>query len=213
MASEGRWAVLRRPSVLGPSLSDEERADQLARILLARYGVVTRECLEHEMSADWALLYPVLQRMELRAEVRRGLFVSGLSGVQFALPEAVERLRATMASAEQALVVLNACDPANLFGGDLPEVAGRFARLPSNWCVLARGKPILIAEENGERIRTDLPMDSESVRQALQALLARPHAPRHITVTQWNGEAILGTRAETLLGSLGFQRVPKGMEL
>jgi ATP-dependent Lhr-like helicase len=78
---------------------------------------VARESLDREtLPADWSQLYSVLQNMELRGEVRRGYFVTGLSGAQFALPEAVERLRAAPGD---AVFLLNAADPANIYGGDI----------------------------------------------------------------------------------------------
>ena len=114
----GRWSLVHRAGALGPPASDEARAERLARILLARYGIVSRDVLEREAGAwEWQQLYRVYQRLELRGEVRRGYFVTGLSGIQFALPEAVEALRSRDAS-DSAIVVLNATDPAHLLGSD-----------------------------------------------------------------------------------------------
>ncbi len=200
---EGRWSVLRRPSVLGPSLSAEERAARQAGILLARYGVVMREHLERESGFDWASLYPVFQRMELRGEVRRGYFVAGLSGVQFALPEAVEGLRTD--DGDDALTVVNACDPALL-----PGVGP--ARLASNHVVLSRGRVALGIEENGERMTPNVQATSDEMLAALGAWLARPNAPRHCRIALWAGAPVLGGPAEPLLRSLGFQRTPNAME-
>ncbi len=99
----GRWSPVHRSAVLGTPLSAEERAARLARIALARHGVVTQELLARvesravngeEQPWEWGELFGQLQRMELRGEVRRGYFIAGLSGVQYALPEAVEGLRA-----------------------------------------------------------------------------------------------------------------------
>ncbi len=121
-ASAGRWALIHRAGILGPALAPDERLRRLARLLLARYGVVARESLDREtLPADWSQLYPVLQNMELRGEVRRGYFVTGLSGAQFALPEAVERLRAAPGD---AVFLLNAADPANIYGGDIALPSG-----------------------------------------------------------------------------------------
>jgi ATP-dependent Lhr-like helicase len=207
----GRWSLVYRAGVLGPQLSDEGRAEQLARLLLARYGVVTRECLVHEeVNGDWSWLYPHFQRMELRGEVRRGYFVAGLAGVQFALPEAVERLRKSSETDEP--IVLNATDPANLFGGELSDVALRFSRVPSTHVVLERGQPILVAEDNGERITTLAGIAPDSIPRALQAYLARPHAARHVVVSQWNGASVLGSEGQPLLEALGFYRAPNEME-
>ncbi len=205
--AQGRWSLVHRAGVLGPALNDEERAEKLARVLLARYGVLTRDCLEREdIPSDWGSLYLQLQRMEMRGEVRRGYFVTGLAGVQFALPEAVEQLRQP---GQETVLVLNATDPANIYGGEVPEISVRFAHVPSTHVVLQRGMPVLIAEDNGERITTTPDADA---RQALDAYLHRPNAPRHILISQWNGAAVLGSPAEELLHGFGFHRAPKGME-
>ncbi|MDE3088044.1 MAG: DEAD/DEAH box helicase [Chloroflexota bacterium] len=203
---QGRWSLAHRVGVLGQPLTDDERADKLARVLLARYGIVTREALEREDICDWASLYPTFQRMEMRGEIRRGYFVAGLGGAQFALPEAVEQLRA---ASDDTLIVLNAADPANIYGAELPD-APRFARVPSTHVVLWRGQPVLVAEDNGERITAR--GEESAINRALQAYLARPNAARHVVIEQWNSESVLGSAAESLLRALGFSRTPKGME-
>ncbi len=212
-ARAGRWSLVYRPRVLGPAMSLAERAASLAAVLLARYGVLTRETLEHEQElVDWALLYPELERMEMRGQVRRGYFVAGLPGVQFALPEAVEKLRAAAASPQDSPVVLNATDPANVFGPERTEVPIRFARLSSTWVVLDRGRPVLVAEDGGNRITSDPGVERDAVERALPAFLDRPNAPRHVAVTQWNGAGVLGSAFESLLRAHGFRRTPAGME-
>ena len=120
---------MHRIGVWGKEVPFEERIARQARQLLQCYGVVTREALENleESGWDWAALYAQLQILEMRGEVRRGYFVQGLPGVQFALPEAVERLRDWTrpdAPGAEELVLLNACDPANLFGPALPGPEG-----------------------------------------------------------------------------------------
>jgi ATP-dependent Lhr-like helicase len=213
---QGRWSLVHRAAVLG-QFSDDERADRRARVLLARYGVVTRECLEREeLPSEWASLYPVLQRMEMRGEVRRGYFVNGFTGAQFALPEAVEQLRAAgrgeqppTPTADESFIVLNAADPANIFGGELGN-APRFARVPSTHIVLQRGQPVLIAEDNGARITAH--GDESALKRALQTYLARPNAPRHVAIETWNGADVWSSASESILRALGFARTPKGME-
>ena len=204
----GRWSLVHRAGVLG-QFSEDERADRLARVLLVRYGIVTRDGLEREdILGEWARLYPVFQRMEMRGEIRRGYFVEGLGGAQFALPDAVEQLRA---GTGEALFVLNAADPANIFGGELAN-APRFARVPSTHVVLSRGQPILVAEDNGERILTSPTWDPTTITRALRTYLARPNAARHVAIEKWNGESVQGSAAELILHTLGFNRTPKGME-
>ncbi len=212
-AREGRWSLLHRFAVMGSPLSDEERQLLLAQVLLARYGIFARECLELEQgNAEWALLYPVFQLMELRDQVRRGYFVTGLSGIQFALPEAVERLRRSGLTQDEAFIVMNATDPANLFTLVKATEALHFARVPSTFLVVRHGQPILVAEESGARITTQPNASMDLIHRALLALVNRPNAPRHIVTEQWNGEPVLSSPAEPFLHSLGFKRTPKGME-
>jgi ATP-dependent helicase Lhr and Lhr-like helicase len=218
----GRWSLVHRVAVLGPPLPMEERAERMARILLERYGIVTRECLAVEDgTVDWGNLYHVLQRLEMRGEVRRGLFVAGLPGVQFALPEAVEKLRvlSDRDGADDIMIVLSAADPANLFGSELPDgpltANGEplmFARVPSSHLVLRQGQPVLVAEDNGERITTAQGVEPDTVQRALKAYVDRPGAPRRTVITQWNAKPVLGTAAQAWLQPLGFSRTPSGME-
>src|SRR5688572_23483713 len=116
MAPAGsRWSRIR----LGRSLV--ARADAwnagpaaIARHWLARYGIVARNWWRRERPpVPWRSIYLELKRMEFRGEVRRGYFVRGLAGAQFALPEAVEQLRATEPDATAPFVVIAASDPAN----------------------------------------------------------------------------------------------------
>ncbi|MDQ2921838.1 MAG: hypothetical protein M3R52_09560, partial [Acidobacteriota bacterium] len=114
MSSAGRWSLLNRvgqaflpvpaegqrdrgsrPSVAETSQFDAEAAEEIARILLKRYGVVFKRLLEREgIALPWRVLLRIYHRLEARGEIRGGRFVAGISGEQFALPEAVGMLRA-----------------------------------------------------------------------------------------------------------------------
>jgi ATP-dependent Lhr-like helicase len=242
----GRWSLVHRIGVWGRDVPFEERLARQARQLLQCYGVVTRESVRvWETVSDestgngglsWGTLYAQFQLMEMRGEVRRGYFVQGLPGVQFALPEAVERLREWTRPQYpgEELVLLNACDPANLFGPALPgtdaaagegavneestseETDGpiggendpaRFTRIPANYGVLLRGRPVLLLETGAERVTTlpDLPPDT--LRRALK--LAVEHVGtklRRLTVKEWNGQPILESPIAPHLEGLGFRR-------
>jgi ATP-dependent Lhr-like helicase len=105
--------------------------DAHARILLCRYGVLFRELLTRESNAPkWRDLLPILRRLEARGEIRGGRFVTGFSGEQFALPQAVESLRATRNQDSQHEIPVAAADPMNLAGivipGDrVPAIPGK----------------------------------------------------------------------------------------
>jgi ATP-dependent Lhr-like helicase len=112
----GRWAVLRAPGAAAAAPAESNEA--LAQQLLQRYGVVVRELLAREARAPaWRILLSIYRRMEARGEIRGGRFIAGLVGEQFALPEAVEALRAVRRIPdERDAVLVAAADPLNLVG-------------------------------------------------------------------------------------------------
>jgi ATP-dependent Lhr-like helicase len=124
----GRWTAVRSARSAEGRDADVET---LARALLRRYGVVFRRVLTREPdAAPWRDLTRVYRRLEARGEIRGGRFVAGMSGEQFALPEAVERLREVRrVPTDGTLVTISAADPLNLAGiitaGDRIRVAGR----------------------------------------------------------------------------------------
>jgi ATP-dependent Lhr-like helicase len=137
--SEGRFSLVPDAAAGGT-----ERARALAESLLARHGIVTRETLRREdVPGGFTALYPVLRAMEEAGHVRRGYFVAGLGGAQFAFRGAEGRLRA--APDDASAVVLAACDPANAYGSSLPwprEAEKRFARSPGAFVILREGRLI-----------------------------------------------------------------------
>ncbi len=137
----GRWALLRAGAE--PGADDPIRA---ARLLLRRWGVVVREVLARETRMPpWRMLLGALRALEARGEIRGGRFVAGLVGEQFALPEAVETLRAIRRRAEEEeVVVVSASDPLNLVGGLLP--GARIAPAAREVIAFRDGAPV----ESGE---------------------------------------------------------------
>ena len=108
----GRW------SILIADTDREEAVETQARALLKRYGVIFRRLLTREPNAaPWRELARIYRRLEARGEIRGGRFVTGMSGEQFALPEAVENLREIRRTPPDGhLTVISACDPLNLIG-------------------------------------------------------------------------------------------------
>ena len=129
-----------------------------ARQLLERYGVLTREAALGEGSeGGFAGVYPVLKALEDRGELRRGYFVSGLGAAQFALPGAVDRLRAAREPDEKVRnIVLAATDPAQPYGAALPwpESAGRPARQAGAHVLLVDGHLVAYLERGGHSVAT-----------------------------------------------------------
>ena len=157
--------------------------------MLDRYGVLTREMVALDAWAPpWRELVHLLGRAELRGEVRRGYFVEGLSGVQYASAEAAEGLARLAAGgvSEPEPILMSTLDPANLYGSgaplDVPLLEGGTARLvrsPANYLVLCGGRPTLIIEAFGRRL-TGLASASEAELRAALALvptLAGPSIP------------------------------------
>src|SRR5262249_49071337 len=120
--SEGRWSLL--PMARAGSLqpTETERRMALARTLLERYGVLTREAVHAEgIAGGFSAVYDVLKALEDSGRIRRGYFVAGLGATQFALPGADDRLRALRdPSDEPRTFVLAATDPGNPYGAAIP---------------------------------------------------------------------------------------------
>ena len=172
----GRWSLLRTPSDLGEDRSATEIAREQAGQLLRRYGIVAREVHRREHMLPWGVIAADLQRMEMRGDIRRGYFLEGLSGMQFALPGAVESIRSVREADGSSIVVLNSCDPASPYGivererqavGEPAEgrEEGRHRRVggsgpaavqraPSTFIVLRDGVPVMVMENYGKRVRT-----------------------------------------------------------
>jgi len=222
--SDGRWSLL--PGKPGRV---EEQAVYLARALLRRYGIVAKElAMLDPWMLPWRVLYEVLDKMELSGQVRRGYFIKGLSGAQFALPEAALLLRNLDLSAPVPVsgVLLHSLDPANLFGSgapfDMPPLEGGqkpFVRRLGNWLVIRAGWPVLVVEQHGRKISTlpgTLMADIAEAVALLPGVLAgdRGLSNRHkITVEAWNDRPVLLTEGGKLLESIGFVRDYQGMTL
>src|SRR2546429_4723196 len=124
----GRWSLV--STLVGAGANPTERLHSEAGVLLQRHGVLTRDAVVVEgWPGGFAGLYPVLRAMEESGRIRRGYFVEGLGGSQFALPGAVDRLR-TLRESGGRIVALAATDPANAYGLVLPwpDSGGRMAR-------------------------------------------------------------------------------------
>ena len=140
-------------------------------MLLARYGVLFRDLLQREANAPkWRDLLRMLRRLEARGEVRGGRFVQGFNGEQFALPEAVESLRATRDLAHDNMVTLAASDPMNLIGIVIPgerasAVAGKKIHLRGGVACDSNGDPLdAVATPAG--IRRNSPRATQPEHQA-----------------------------------------------
>jgi ATP-dependent Lhr-like helicase len=214
----GRWSLVRSPGVLGSPGDEEEIAARQAAQLLQRYGIVAREFYRREDLLPWPLVALQFQRMEMRGEIRRGYFIQGLSGMQYALPAAVDELRRLKSEQveRQPVIVINACDPANIYGPGI-ELPGRGegqpapGRLPGNFVALCGGTPILWIENLGGKIWTIGRPETEQVTEALTLLADRSKLPpqirpfREIILEYWDGERPARTAWAGVLRQLGFK--------
>ena len=115
----GRWNPIRPPVREDGAVADDAALEHVARTLLRRHGVLCFRLLEREAPwlPAWRDLVRVLRRLEARGEVRGGRFIAGVSGEQYALPDAVAMLRRIRRQApDGAWICLSAADPANLLG-------------------------------------------------------------------------------------------------
>jgi ATP-dependent Lhr-like helicase len=177
-AGAGRWSLV--APLLEPRPTATEAAHARALQLLERYGVLTREAaLGEGAEGGFAGVYPVLKALEERGQVRRGYFVAGLGAAQFALPGAVDRLRAEReGTADEGAppVVLAATDPAQPFGAALPwpESGGRPARAAGALVVLADGAPLAYLERGAHTlVRFPAGVDDDRWAGALGELVDR----------------------------------------
>src|SRR6185312_15881279 len=188
----------------------------LAELLLERQGIVTRDGVRAEgIPGGYGAVYAELRALETLGLCRRGYFVEGLGGAQFALGGAVERLRDLRERPEEPeALVLAAADPAQPYGGALPwpkRAGARAARVAGAFVVLLGGEPVLYVERGG---RTLVPLrdpDEEWLRQALKALVAhvRTTGGKRLAVERFDGQPVGETEVMPLLLEAGFLAGPR----
>ncbi len=216
--SAGRWWPV--AAVLG-AVRPTAQAHALASMLLDRYGVVTREAAACEgISGGFSTVYPVLKAMEEAGRVRRGYFIEGLGGAQFALPGAVERLRAQRDPPDEpTALILAATDPAQPYGAIIPfprrEEAGRraLARTAGARVVLVNGAPVLYLERGGRAAVTLPAFEDEVVAAAAIAAFARDAAAtnRPFAVERLDGEPAGSSPAAAAFVRAGFAPGYRGL--
>src|SRR5437867_3955640 len=176
----GRWSLLRAhitspPSGNGAESSAREAAiEKFARALLRRYGVVFRRLLEREtLGVNWYDLGRIYRRWEARGEIRGGYFVGGVSGEQFALPEAIGLLRSIRKGPSNGeLITLSAADPLNLQGILTP--GPRIASLTASRILFRDGLPIAALEAGEIHKVSEADVSDSQIETALRVGKLRP---------------------------------------
>jgi len=237
-AAAGRWSLL-------PDRDTDatRRAHAAAEALLDRHGILTRGAVMAEhVAGGFAAVYPVLKAFEETGRCRRGYFVEGLGGAQFAMAGAVDRMRALAQPRREespwqpqvpggwrerqrrddsGALVLAATDPANPYGAALPwpdrpgEHGGhRPGRKAGALVVLVDGELTLYVERGGKTLLSwsEDPACVQPAADAL-ALAVREGMLGRLAVERADGEAVLTSPLGTALEAAGFRPTPRGLRL
>ncbi|HHY46161.1 MAG TPA: DEAD/DEAH box helicase [Firmicutes bacterium] len=224
----GRWFLVQEPQGAQEGAQSQLDPEAMCNTLLDRYGVLTREVAASE-GVSWSLLRETLEIWEALGKVRRGYFVRGMSGIQYARPEDVEALRAARSAPPDRPCVrferfcgLVAQDPANPWGRIIPWPEGLRQAPAPRALVLRDGAPVLVAEGEKARISSMFPLSDEDLAPALAELVkvlswihsGSSSGRRRLEIVEWDGEPVissLGGRAASILSALGFERGPRSM--
>ena len=221
--SEGRWSL----TPLREQVSATERLAATAAQLLQRYGVFTRSMATREMTpGGFASLYPVFKAMEEAGKVRRGYFVEGLGGAQFATAGADDMLRARADSHNPPQVVtLAATDPANAYGAALPwpkpgsgnrdnTDLPRPQRAAGALVVLADGKLLAYLGKSGAKLMTFLATDEPDRTQQMNllanALANRARSHSQLMLQEIDGARPAASPLAEALAAVGFAAISQG---
>ncbi|MEH1125447.1 ATP-dependent helicase [Micromonospora sp. CPCC 206061] len=217
----GRWSLLPERDT-----DPTHRAAALADTLLERHGVVTRGAVAAEGApGGFAAVYPVLAALEERGSARRGYFVEGLGAAQFAVPGAVDRLRALADDhrGSATALVLAATDPANPYGAALPwpdrvlaqEGAGHRPGRKAGALVALIGGELALYVERGGRTLLSFVDDGDALASAAKALADAVHsgALGALSVERADGEAVHTSPLRDALTAAGFRATPRGLRL
>jgi ATP-dependent Lhr-like helicase len=220
---QGRWSLTERLFTGAPDHAQRMRAT--SEVMLERYGIVTRETVLAEgVAGGFATLYGELVNLETLGTARRGYFVEGLGGAQFALPAAIERLRGLRADEPAGALVLAATDPANPFGASLPwpkrDGNRRPSRVPGAYVVTLDAEPSLYVERGGKGVislRDPLEdgLPAPWLAEALEALAEHVRRGRlkRLALERFDGDPVVGSAFEDVLVQIGFRLGPRRLTL
>ena len=225
-AAEGRWSLL--PVSRRSRAAQTEWAAAVAQQLLTRHGIVTRETVaSEEIAGGFSGVYQVLKAMEDAGRIRRGYFVAGLGGAQFAQPGGLDLLRSHRDAPESPrTVIIAATDPANPYGAiarwpemTLPGEAGRGpTRTVGALVVLVDGFPAAYLRR-GERellmfAPADEPLHSRLIHEVARALLrlATSAGRGGMLISEIDGMAATTHPSARLFVEEGFAATAMGLQ-
>ncbi|MES2210850.1 MAG: DEAD/DEAH box helicase [Chloroflexota bacterium] len=220
----GRWSQVR---VTDGAATPTMRLHATALALLDRHGVLVRDAVMAEgLTGGFAGVYPVLRALEDAGRIRRGYFVEGLGAAQFALPGAIDRLRAvrdaTGEGGRPIVFVLAAADPANPYGAALAwprrgdDDRRPLARSAGAYVVVVDGLATLYLERGGRTLQTLAPFDAEAVAAlAVPALrsLVGDGRERELVITKVDGLPVADSPHRAALLAAGFVAGYRGLVL
>ncbi len=220
-AVAGRWSLAER--LFRGDIDPAERRRATAELLTERHGVLTRSAaLSEGVPGGYSAIYPALGELETLGTLRRGYFIAGLGGAQFAMPGAVERLRDlrdAQPDDDPRALVLGAADPAQPYGAAAPWPAREGNRSPSRvfgaQVVLVNGAPALYMERGGKGLLTFPETGESALARAVGALAGWILADRRrrAAIERVDGEPVFGSTLEPILAAAGFRTDLRGLVL
>ncbi len=218
----GRWFSVNSFAVMGKNIDDSLRAERQARMLLRRYGILVKEWYRREEGLiPWYRIFQVLKRLEWQGEIRRGYFIKGLSGVQFALPEALdllEKIQSPPLEDNTSAIAISTIDPSLPLGGavswNVSNTEGKtipVTRQASNHLIFQNGRVIAYTEQYGDRINiTDniSPDQSEALCDVIKNWLKLPAAltfRQRMEVSLIDGKVAVNSPVAQIFTKNGFE--------
>jgi ATP-dependent helicase Lhr and Lhr-like helicase len=223
----GRWSLVGDVAAAVPAGERTQRLHAVTLALLDRYGIVTREAVIAEgLEGSFSAVYPILGALEEAGRIRRGYFVEGLGAAQFALPGAIDRLRAVRdgaaAARERRVYLLAAADPANPYGAAIAwprrgdDDRRPFQRAAGAYVALIDGEAALYVDRGGSSIQTmpafDDPEIAAAAVPALRALLVDGRV-RELVVSRVDGLPVAESPYRAALLAAGFVPGYRGLVL
>ncbi len=214
--SEGRWTLLR--SRQPGEITSTQRLAALAKQLVERHGILTRDQLAREqIEGGFSAIYPILKAMEESGRVRRGYFVEGQGGAQFAAAGADELLRSPLRDEQPKPLVLAATDPASAYGTSVPwpdssvEETSRPQRAAGAAVILAAGRLLGYLNRSHQGLTTFVDAADSQAALLVQTLADRARQRGWLLLAEIDGARPMASPLAPLLIRSGFAHTNRGL--